>query len=272
MARRKTFTEVLADAINHFAEHGYTSQKELEQWTKRLKKAADESLRSVRLTEAEVRRMLKATYTRLITHGGILKLNRGIGAFSLGKLKPAMRRELNRRILASANLIKLNRDEAISTTLRRFQGWATSIPQGGSDVVKRAEEKKNIRKAIGKMGFVERRVSIDQTQKFAAALNEIIAQDEEAIAGEWHSAWRVPGYDYREDHKERDRKVYAIRNNWAIRQGLMKAGPVGYTDQITAPGEEVYCSCMYTYLYNLESLPDEMLTAKGRNFIAKKKD
>jgi hypothetical protein len=272
MARRKTFYDVLTDAINHFAENGYTSQKELEDWTKRLKKAADESIKSARLTEVDIRRMLNATYRRLVTNKGILKLNKGLDAFTLDKLKPAMRRELSRRILSSANLIKLNREEAISTTLRRFQGWATSVPQGGSDVVNRRAEKESIRKAIGKMGFIERRVSIDQTQKFAAALNEIIARDEEAIAAKWKSAWRVPGYDYREDHKERDEKVYAIRNNWAIREGLMKAGPVGYTDQMTAPGEEVYCSCMYTYFYNLESIPEEMLTAKGRKFIANKKD
>lgn len=58
MPRSPTFTEVLTDAINHFAEHGYTSQKELEQWVKRLKKAADDTLRSANLTERDVRRIL----------------------------------------------------------------------------------------------------------------------------------------------------------------------------------------------------------------------
>lgn len=105
-----------------------------------------------------------------------------------------MRRELNRRILARVKLIKLNRDEAISTTPRRFQGWATSIPKGGSDAVKRIKEKSQIRKEISKFGVLQRRVAIDQTQKFAAALKEIIAKDEEAIAGERQTAWRVPGY------------------------------------------------------------------------------
>jgi hypothetical protein len=271
MARPKTFYDVLTEAIAHFAERGYTSQKELELWVKKLKKSAEGSLRSQRMTEEQIRHTLKNVYQRLAVRHGILKYNKGISSFTVDKLKPAMRRELERRILASSNLIRLNREEAISATLRRFQGWATSVPTGGSDVVKRKEEKDNIRKSLGKMSFIERRVVVDQTHKFAAALSEIIADDEEAIAAEWNSSWRVPGYDYREDHKERDKKVYAIRDCWAVKDGLMKVGPAGYTDQITKPGEEVYCSCQYTYLYNLDAIPDSMLTAKGREFIARRK-
>ena len=34
--------------------------------------------------------------------------------------------------MASAKLIKLNRDAAIERTLQRFSGWSTSIPVGGT--------------------------------------------------------------------------------------------------------------------------------------------
>lgn len=271
MARRKTFYDLLTQAINHFAENGYTSQIELDRWVKILKDSADVTLRSAKLTEKDLRRVLKATYSRMSTPS-VRKKHDGVSKFDLDKLKPSMKRELQRRMLASSNLIKLNREEAISNTMRRFQGWATSIPTGGSTLVDKRKEKENIRKPLEQMAFKERRVVIDQTHKFAASLNDIVASQSDAIAGQWNSRFRRIGYDYREDHKERDYretgKVYAIRDNWAIKKGLMKAGSAGYTDQITKPGEEVYCSCTYTYLYSLSSLPTEMLTEKGRNLLA----
>jgi hypothetical protein len=103
----------------------------------------------------------------------------------------------------------------------------------------------------------------------------VIATNSDAIAAEWNSRYKRIGYDYREDHKERDSrltgKVYAIRDNWAIKKGLMKASKAGYTDEMTRPGEEVFCSCTYTYIYALSSLPPEMLTAKGKAALVSQK-
>ena len=59
-------------------------------------------------------------------------------------------------------------------------------------------------------------------------------------------------------------RVYAVRGNWAIEKGLMNAGPNGYIDEITQPGEDFDCMCVYRWLYNLRSLPEHMLTAKGQ--------
>jgi len=273
VARRKTFYELLTEAINHFVDVGYTSETELQKWVVLLKKSADKTLRSPTLTSEEIRRALRSVYSRVVINGGKRQAN--ISKFTLDKLKPTMRRDLERRILASANLIKLNREEAISNTLRRFQGWATSVPKGGSRVVDKRKEKENIRKPLTQMGFKERRVIIDQTHKFAASLNDVIATNSDAIAAEWNSRYRRIGYDYRPDHKERDSrltgKIYAIRNNWAIKKGLMKASKAGYTDEMTMPGEEVFCSCTYTYIYALSSLPEEMLTTKGRALVASRK-
>ena len=58
--------------------------------------------------------------------------------------------------------------------------------------------------------------------------------------------------------------MYLIRGSWAQEKGLVKPGPVGYTDQITAPGEEVFCRCSLVYIYSIRALPDDMLTAAGR--------
>jgi hypothetical protein len=91
-----------------------------------------------------------------------------------------------------------------------------------------------------------------------------VAQDGGAIAGRWRSHYRQVGYNYRVDHKERDGLVYAIRGNWAIDKGLMNKG-VGYTDEITAAGEEVFCRCQMIYIYGLGKLPNDMLTSKGES-------
>ena len=107
----------------------------------------------------------------------------------------------------------------------------------------------------------------DQASNQAADLADIVAMDNDAIAAVWHSHWRQSGYDYREDHKERDTRVYAVRGNWAIEKRLMKAGPAGYTDEITKPGEEIFCRCNYQYIYNIQDLPKDMITDKGRKSL-----
>jgi hypothetical protein len=42
-----------------------------------------------------------------------------------------------------------------------------------------------------------------------------------------------------------------------------------YTDEIEMVGEFVYCSCSYQYVYALRDLPPDMVTAKGRETLAK---
>ena len=254
-----TFFEVLTAAVNDFIEYGFDSQDRLDYWVKRIKEAAIKEMIPDSQIQQELTKSLNSAYNRLVIKGGLV--NKQVTRFTIEKLKPRLRDELDRRIITSVNLIKYNREEAINNTLRRFTGWATSIPVGGTDVVKRTEEKQKIRKSLGKIPFEQRRVIIDQTHKLVANIKEIVAVDSGAIAAKWHSHWRQMNYDYRKDHKERDEKVYVIRNTWAINNGYIKAVD-GYTDDITSPGEEVFCRCNYTYLYNLRQVK-ELLTIKG---------
>lgn len=240
-------------------QYGFDNQKRLDFWIEKLREAAVKSLITEKEMQKEIERSLSQVYSRLVTKGGLLNAN--VSKFTLDKLKPKLRAELDRRIMASANLIKYNREETISNTLRRFAGWATSIPIGGTDIVDKKKEKKNIRKDLATIDFKERRVIIDQTHKLINNINELVATDNGAIAGKWHSHWKQLNYDYREDHKERDEKIYVVRGSWADKQGYLNH-PYGYTDQITQPGEEVYCRCNYVYLYNLKQCKD-ILTKKG---------
>ncbi len=263
MATKATLQSVVGEAINHFQQYGFTSQAALDEWVSKIRRQSLLSLQTPAQTEVELRRLLGAKYRGLVTNRGVLTGMPDVTRATLERVKPQLRRELDRRIMASAGLIKLNRAQAVDKTLQRFAGWATSIPAGGSRAVEKRKESENIRKSIGQMSFIERRVSIDQSHKLVASIRDIVATEAGAIAVRWHSPWRRPGYNFRKDHKERDERVWAIRGCWALEKGLMKAGPNGYYDEITQVGEEVFCSCTAEYIFALRKLPDEMLTKAG---------
>lgn len=259
-----SFYRTITEALNDVIDNGFDSAERIEYWTRRIRAAALMSMTPPHVLEQTLQATMRAIYQAKVERGGILKFHPGVSKFTLERVKPRLRAELDRRLMASANLIKLNRASAIEKTLQRFSGWATSIPAGGSDAVDKVDTKTDIRKALASLPFEERRVSIDQGHKLVANLNNILAVDGGALAAEWHSHWRQAHYNYRRDHKERDEKIYVIRDNWALSRGLMKTDGHQYTDQITAPGEEVFCRCSYRYLYSLRALPPSMVTDKGR--------
>ncbi len=265
---RRGFYEVLSAAINDIAEHGFDQAGRLEYWTAQLRSAAERSTTPLWRMDEMLRHGLGAIYRRLVERDGVARYHPGVARFTLQRIAPRLRAELDRRILASANLIKLNRQQAIDKTLSRFAGWSTSIPAGGSDATSRRETGKEIRKSLAQLPFEERRVLVDQGHKLTASINAVVAQEGGAIALTWRSNWRQAGYDYREDHKERDGKIYAIRGSWAQQQGLIKPGAAGYYDDITAVGEEIFCRCFAEYIYSLRSIPADMLTKKGAEALA----
>ena len=259
-----TFYELITAAIADIERHGYDTQNRLDEWLDKIAESAGESMTPAVILEEELRRAFTSTYDRMIGSSRILKNHSGLSAYRLNMVKPKLHAELQRRIMSAANLIRLNRADMMNRTLQRFSGWATSVPAGGSKVADTMEVKNSVSKALKNLPFTERRVMIDQGHKFVSELNRIVAQDGGAIAGRWRSHYRQAGYNYRVDHKERDGLVYAIRGNWAIDKGLMNKG-AGYTDEITAAGEEVFCRCQMIYIYGLGKLPDDMLTSKGES-------
>lgn len=260
---RKSFYDVVTEAVNDLAANGFTSAERVLYWQQRLKEAAEASFASAEQMEQQLRDSLAAIYRRMVDQGGALKHHPGVARFTIDKLRPELRRELDRRILASASLIRLNRENEINRTLARFSGWATSIPAGGSDAVDKREEKTRIAKELKQSSYRVRLVNNDQGHKLVASINEIIARDTGAIAVIWHSHFRQIGYNYREPHRERDGKVYLLRDSWAKEAGLVKPGEAGYYEDVTAFGEEVNCRCFGQYLTALRALPSDMLTAKG---------
>lgn len=263
-----TFFETVTAAIKDFEENGFDSVERLQYWTDRIRRAAVESLTPESVLNDTLNRTLGGIYKRLIDDGQILRAHNGISRFTVDRLKPQLRTELDRRLMVSRSLIKLNREQMVEKTVQRFAGWASSVPAGGSRAVDVKDTKDNLRKALTSLPFEERRCAIDQGHKFTAALNEIIAVDGGAIAMKWHSKWRQPGYNYRKDHKERDGVIYLLRSSWAKDKGLVKPSSAGYYDDITKVGEEVYCSCQAEWIYALRGLPADMLTKKGEEELA----
>ena len=252
--------DVLTEAVRDISENGFTPER-IAYWQDKLRRAASESMGPQSRVDEMLRDALQAVYRRLIENGQALKVHAGVSRFTLERVKPRLRAELDRRIMASANLIKLNKQQAVEKTLQRFAGWSTSIPPGGSRVVDKVDVKTDIRKSIRQLSFEERRVAIDQGHKLAASLNDIIATDGGAIAAIWHHHHVT--YP-RKEHLARDGKIFLIRGSWAHDKGLVKPGADGYTDQIEQPAEFVFCRCSYQYLYSLRKLPDEMITALGK--------
>jgi hypothetical protein len=261
------FYQTLTAAINDFVEHGFDDEERLTYWLEEITKAA----RAQMIPEAEFRlqldKTLKTIYDRLIMKGGVLTRMPGVHRFTVNQLKPELRSILDRHIMASANLVKLRREEVIPLLQRRFSGWATSVPAGGTDIAKKAEVKANIFKSLKSLPWQEKRVLIDQSNKLTAAIHQTVAVGGGAIAGQWTSHWREEGYNYRPNHRARDKMIYLVRGSWADEQGLVKAVN-GYIDEIEQPGEFVYCRCAYRYIFNLRGLPEEFLSQKGLDSLA----
>jgi len=91
MARPKSFYEVLGAAIKDVSEHGFDSQKRINDWMKALKDAAEAMMQSQRTMERMLRDALAAIYKRLIDNGQIAKLHPGVAKFTIQKLKPSLR-------------------------------------------------------------------------------------------------------------------------------------------------------------------------------------
>jgi len=264
MAKPKTLYEVITEAVADITAHGFDSQRRVDMWMERIEAAAKRTMTSPDRLDQLLRETMKGLYSRLVEGGRIARMHPGVSTFTLRQVKPKLRAELERRIMTSADLIKLNREQSIAKTLQRFQGWATSVPAGGSRVTDKRETKYDVGKALKQLPFEERRVIIDQGHKLTASINDVIAKDGGAIAAIWNSHAGELGYNFRPEHKKRQGKVYLIRDSWAHKKGLVKPGPAGYADEYEQPAELPFCRCYFQYLYSVRKLPEDMVTQKGR--------
>jgi len=258
--------QILTAALRDLEIHGYDSPERIERWVRELTIAIE---RTGVINDIDLKQRIKASLMPKMENAASNAFKgMGIKRFTKANIPPRLYNELDRRIIASASLIKLNRTTAVNDTLQRFIGWSTSIPAGGGIVEGKAEVKQDIKKSLSQLDFVERRVIIDQTHKLIANVNNIVAVDNGAIAVEWNSHWRQKNYNYREDHKELDGKTFLIKDSWADKAGLVKGDY--YEDLADGFGQAVFCRCYGKYIFNIKRLPSELLTNKGVAYVANK--
>jgi hypothetical protein len=264
-----TFRDILTQAVADISTNGYESPDQIEHWLRLLREAAEHELGTPERIDAEMQAALFAIFGRLVDKGGVDKYVPGVPRYTLQMVRPQLRAELDRRIMAATDLIRLRRHEAVNKTLAQVSGWATSIPMNGVSDETRTEVKKRVGKQLTQYKFECRRVAIDQGAKLISNVSEIVALDNGAIAGVWVSHWRRAGYNYRKDHKEIDGQVFLVRDSWAMKEGLLRPNGSKYTDELEKPAQLPYCSCNYRWITSPRRLPEEFLTSKGKEWVAK---
>jgi hypothetical protein len=264
-----TFRRILKAAVDDFAARGFVSEQQVTYWMALLRNAAEREIGSESKMAEDVRRALGAVFQRAVRGGRVAERVPEVGKYTIAMIEPRLRAELDRRILASLDLIKLRRKETIEKTLRRFSGWTTSIPAGGRGVIDKREVRANIGKDLQTVRWERRRVEIDQGHKLVANIAAVVAEQNGAIAGRWRSNWRQAGYDYREDHKGRDGRIWIVRNSWAVEQGLVSRS-TPYLDTISQPAQEPFCRCWWEWILSPRRLPKDLLTRKGREWVEAK--
>ena len=178
--------------------------------------------------------------------------------------------EMNKRVMATMQLFQSARDENLAKIVRKFTGWASSIPVGGVSNDRVKAEKASIRGFLTRLSRQEKRILVDQSYKLKASMTDLISKESGAIVAEWHDRGEHDiYYDARKTHLDRSGTMFTIRDSWAHKQGLIKA-PNGFTDDFEMVGEFPFCQCSYTYFYRLEDLPEQFLTAKSKNVLKSK--
>ncbi len=263
------FSEVIRAAIIDLSDVGYVSAERVAEWVVRLRNAAERDLGPEWEIDQTIRVDMQRLLDRFLEGQRLPQHVPGVGRFTKEMVKPKLYGELNRRITAAVSLIKVDRREAVARTLRRFEGWATSIPAGGDDTVDKRDTKAMLGKELVAYRYHKRLVANDQGHKLVSNVANLIATEAGAIAATWHSHGATDArYDARPDHLARHGKTYLIRDSWAHKAGLVR--PInGYMDEISAPGQEINCRCWCQYTLSPRRLPDGYLTNRGQEWVAR---
>ena len=256
------------EALRYFAEKGFRSESDLQQWLLKLHAALERELPTDRYFKAQLNAALGRVFSREVK-SGIANRVPGVSRYTLDRVAPHLRAELDRRIFAGVDLIKLNKAAATQKTLQRFSGWVSSVPAHGVPTTNFRELVQEIIKPVAQVKFEARRIAIDQGHKLSAAVAHTVAMGEGAIAGIWHDRGEFDhGYDARPEHLRRSGKLFLTRDSWALKDGLIAKRGVEYYDDLEDQAAVLpYCSCFVTWVTSPRDIPETLLTAKGREWV-----
>ncbi|CAI3954065.1 unnamed protein product [Commensalibacter communis] len=244
------------------------TQPMLSSWQDELKDLLNENntVVDVNLIQEHLSKIVNRQVTRKVLNKNFKGSNL---SFTQNKLSNFAKKYLNERILFSVSLIKDNRESQVKKTLQRFNGWVSAVPTDGITKAKESprEAVRAILKPLVQRPFEERRVLIDQGHKLSASINDAIALDNNVIAVKWNSHWHELNYHYRQDHKERDKKLFFYKDNYFVQNGFIKKTDILYINDVDGFGQKPFCRCYGTYYCSLMDIPKEYLTKKGMDFV-----
>jgi hypothetical protein len=262
------FRALLLEGLKRFAEEGPPSDADLANWMDRLQRALEIEVPTDDESRKALRNVLEGIFAREVERGGIAKRVPGIERYTLAQVAPQLRAELDRRIFAAADLIRINKAQRKAQTLQRFAGWITSVPIGGSAATDLRAAAREIGKPMAQVKYEARRVAIDQGHKLSAAVAHVVAQQNGAIAAIWHDRGQYDrGYDARPEHLKRSGKLFLVRDSWAATEGLVRRGGPYYDDLADPVAFLPFCSCWAEWISSPARLPEDLLTAKGRMWV-----
>ncbi len=156
-------------------------------------------------------------------------------------------------------------DEQLRQCDMMVHQFLEQVPMGGTKDKEIKGRIAEIKKELRPLAQWDRLFYARKAMCFPAEVEFLFFLEGNPIAAIWHYNPIDEQIDYPKtyNHKQRDELVYAVRSNWAITKGLMKAGPNGYLDEISRPSQEIGCMCHLQWLYSVSHLPTDMVTKKG---------
>lgn len=210
-----------------------------------------------------------------------LKNHKGITKATFNSYKKDFRKELENRIANSFSLIRNKDNEIIAGLSSRFLNWVTINSPDVRGKNTNEDSLLNFLDFGKENGISEDHLKFiikDQNRKMLASFDSIIAEKNKAIACIWHNRKdkRVVGnpagiYPKSEskshgNHWEREGNIYILKNGWAYQKGYVK-GKLYESLEDGGVGVSIGCRCYLEYIYNLEDLPQENLTKKGKEVL-----
>ena len=141
------------------------------------------------------------------------------------------------------------------------------VPSGGTKDKTTRSRIAEIKRELRSLAKWDRLFYAYKVISFPAEIEHIfVLASHEPVAAIWHYSDLDAQGEYQKtyNHQQRDGRVYAVRDSWAIEKSLMKVGQAGYLDEISRPGQEIGCMCSLEWVTSLPNVPAEMLTAKAR--------
>lgn len=228
----------------------------------------------------EVTKAFKKSFSDFYTKEGYKKTNKGISKVKMSDLREEFKKEMEKKITVSFNLIKNADDELKQRLASRFLNWLTidSPEVRGSGASKTSLL--NFLDFAKENGIARDRAEFiinDQKRKMIAEFDMIIARENGAIGGFWitRKDKRVvgdPNGDYPNptpahgDHYDREGKFFIYKESWAYKKGYVK-GEIYEDLEDGGVGVAIGCRCRMQNIYDLRDIPTANLTKKGKEIV-----